>query len=91
MGKKEKECSWYSEHEQNPVQIAIGYINNGAIAIKKSNASDNPDASAVAQGHSNASDNPENSAVAQGKSNASDNPENSAVALGKKNNADNET
>jgi hypothetical protein len=90
MGKKEKKYSWDSEHKENPVQVAIGYIKNGAIAIKKSNASDNPDKSAVAQGHSNASDNPQGSAVAQGKSNASDNPKKSAVALGKKNEADKE-
>lgn len=56
-----------------PIQIAVGYIDNGAIAIDNSNASDNPSDSAVAQGYSNASDNPSNSAVALGKRNDAEN------------------
>jgi hypothetical protein len=89
MGYK-KDCESKKDFEKKgkPVQIAIGYIDNGAIAINKSNASDNPYDSAVAQDYSNASDNPYNSAVAQKKSNASDNPYKSAVALGKKNEAE---
>ncbi|MYL54983.1 hypothetical protein GLW08_16740 [Pontibacillus yanchengensis] len=55
---------------QYPVQISLGYVDNGAIAIKDSNASDNPYNSAVSQDESNASDNPYNSAVAQEDSEA---------------------
>ena len=74
---------------QNPEQIAIGHVDNGAVAVKHSNAVDNPVNSAIAQAHSNAVDNPVNSAVALDDSNASDNPTNSAVAQDDSNSSDN--
>ncbi|WP_052302348.1 hypothetical protein [Bacillus sp. SG-1] len=75
--------------QQNPEQISVGHVNHGAVAIKDSNAVDNPVNSSVAQAHSNASDNPKNSSVAQEHSASSDNPSNSAVALDKSKASDN--
>ncbi|CAM4117328.1 hypothetical protein [Mesobacillus thioparans] len=67
---KKKEGEKWFKQEQEPEQIAIGYITDGALAIDDSNASDNPTNSAVAQDYSNASGNPDDSAVAQGRSNS---------------------
>ncbi|MED1862867.1 hypothetical protein P4V41_05330 [Fictibacillus nanhaiensis] len=73
----------YLNVEQNPEQIAVGDVDNAAIAIKDSNAIDRATNSAVAQEKSSASDNPHKSAVAQERSNASDNPTYSSVAFEK--------